>query len=252
MQPILSVQSNDHRSVNRKNVYFSLLMRSFFFLMFGLIFVGILTLQGSDHPFQEAEKWWPYQVIFANLLTFLVLKRWLGKEGRTFRSLFEAPVVKLGKKVREYLLLILLAVIGGAIPLYLFSYLILGSVIPPSTHFQALPIEYAAIALVLFPLTNALVETPTYIGYALPRLQTITNRIYMPILLAGLGLALQHVFLPIVIQPDYMLWRLVSFIPLAIILGFFFTKTKSLTPIVVVHFLMDFQLVMQMFVNSVN
>lgn len=249
MQPILSVHTN-RQSIKSSNVYFSLVMRSLLFLVFGLIFVGIFTLQGSDHPFQEAEKWWPFQAIFANLFTFIIIRSFLKKEGGQYRSLFHTPVDKSRKKVREYVALLLLGIVGGAVPLYLFSYLLLGSIIPPTTHFQALPIEYAAMALILFPLSNALVETPAYIGYALPRLQELSGRIYVPIMVAGLGLALQHVFLPIVLQPDYMWWRLVSFIPLAIILGLFFTKTKRLMPIVIIHFLMDLQLVSQMFINS--
>ncbi|RHW36578.1 CPBP family intramembrane metalloprotease [Lysinibacillus yapensis] len=251
MQSLLSSEAN-RQSVKKSDIYFSLVMRSLFFLGFGLIFVGIFTLKGSDHPFQEAEKWWPFQVIFANLFTFIILRFFLKKEGRQYGSLFQSGVDISRKKVREYGVLFLLAVIGGAVPLYLFSYLFLGSIIPPDTHFQALPIGFAAIALILFPLSNALVETPTYIGYALPRLQASIGKIYVPILLAGLALALQHVFLPIVLQADYMLWRLFSFIPLAIILGLFFTKTKRLLPIVIIHFLMDLQLILQMFLNSLR
>jgi len=233
-------------------VYFSLVLRTVLFLIAGLIFVGILAFQGSDTPFQEAEKWWPFQVILANLVTYFIIKALLKKEGRSYKSLFLAPVDKNRKTIREYVMLFLAAVVGGAVPLYLFSYLLLGAIPPPDTHFQALPVGYAVMAVILFPISNALVETPTYIGYALPRLQQITGRIYIPILIAGFFLALQHIFLPIVLDADYMLWRLFSFIPLAIILGIFYTKTKQLKPIVSIHFLIDLQLVSQMFVNSIN
>lgn len=233
------------------HVYFSLVLRTVLFFIMGILFVGILDLQGSDQPFQDAEKWWPFQVIFANLFTFLIINQLLKKEGRSYKSLFQEPVDKKRKTFREYAVLFFAAVIGGAVPLYLFSYLLLGAIPPPDTHFQALPIGYAVIALILFPLSNALVETPTYIGYALPRLQKITGKIYMPILIAGFFLALQHVFLPIVLEADYMLWRLLSFIPLAIILGVFYTKKQRLVPIVIIHFLIDLQLVSQLFMNSI-
>ncbi|WP_338448668.1 CPBP family glutamic-type intramembrane protease [Niallia oryzisoli] len=241
-------------SVSKKvhHVYFSLILRTVLFFIMGILFVGILALQGSDQPFNDAEKWWPFQVIFANLFSFLIINQLLKKEGRSYRSLFRAPVDKNRKTVREYAVLFLAAVIGGAVPLYLFSYLLLGAIPPPDTHFQALPIGYAVIALILFPLSNALVETPTYIGYALPRLQQITGKIYMPILIAGFFLALQHVFLPIVLEADYMLWRLLSFIPLAIFLGIFYTKKQRIVPIVIIHFIIDLQLVSQMFINSIS
>ncbi|KAA9028551.1 CPBP family intramembrane metalloprotease [Niallia endozanthoxylica] len=251
MQPELPVNPT---SISKKlvhNVYFSLVLRTVLFLIAGLIFTGILALQGSEQPFHDAEKWWPFQVIAANLFTYFIIKGFLKKEGLSYKSLFQSPKDKNRKTVREYVILFLAAIIGGAVPLYLFSYLLLGAIPPPDTHFQALPVGYAVIALILFPLSNALVETPTYIGYALPRLQKVTGRMYTPILIAGFFLALQHIFLPIVLEADYMLWRLFSFIPLAIILGIFYTKTKRLRPIVIIHFIIDLQLVSQMFMNSI-
>lgn len=73
MQPNLTVHTN-RQSILKSEVYFSLVMRSLLFLVFGLIFVGIFTLRGSDRPFQEAEKWWSFQAIFANLVTFINIR----------------------------------------------------------------------------------------------------------------------------------------------------------------------------------
>ncbi|OCA87997.1 hypothetical protein A8F94_09215 [Bacillus sp. FJAT-27225] len=231
-----------------KRVYFSLILRSLLFIVTGFAIVGIVALAGFDNPIKAAEKWWPYQAIAANILTFFIIRHFLKKEGLSYKSMFAGPPIRGWKKVQEYAILLVAGIVGGAVPLYVSSYLILGSFIPPATHFQELPVLFAAIALIVFPLTNALVELPLYIGYALPRLSGKTSAL----LLVSLGLALQHAFLPLVFEADYMLWRVVAFIPLAIIVGFIFAKTKRLWPIVVVHFLMDLQLVIQIFINSIG
>jgi hypothetical protein len=70
MQPILTVHTNRLFRI-KGEVYFSLVLRSILFLVFGLIFVGIFTMQGSDHPFQDAEKWWGKR---KNILVFTLKK----------------------------------------------------------------------------------------------------------------------------------------------------------------------------------
>lgn len=155
------------------------------------------------------------------------------------------------KVFRQFLLLLVIGFVFAAIPLSLFSFLFLGSWIPPELMFQPLPIWAAVIALILFPITNSLVETPTYIGYALPKLKKQTGSVWLAIIVAGLALAFQHVALPLVFDIPYMLWRFVGFIPLAIALGFIFNKSNRLFPIILVHLLLDLQMVVQVFMNSI-
>lgn len=233
-------------------VYISLLIRSLLFIVFGLIFVAFFYFSGSNRPFVVAQKWWPYQVIFANFSTFFIIRGFLKTEELYYKDLFKAKKLRFYSRVKEFIFLLFVAILGGALPLYIFSYLLLGTMIPPAIQFQPLPVSFAVIALVLFPISNALVETPTYLGYALPRLKNILNNKLVAILLVGFSLAAQHMFLPLVLDPIYMLWRLLSFLPLSIMLGFIFLRSQRLLPIVVVHLLMDLQLVIQMFINSIK
>lgn len=241
-----------NKTVNHHYVYFSLIMRSLFFIIFGVLIMGVLALNGSADPLKEAEKWWPFQAIFANILSLVSLNFFLKKENLSFSALFKSKKIGVKKTIKDLLLLIMAAVIGGGVPLYLFSYAFLGSFVPPSTMFQEIPLWAAFIALLIFPVTNALVELPIYMGYALPRLQMITGRTWIALVLAALGLALQHVFLPLIFEPNYMLWRLFSFLPLALMLGAIFLKTRRLSLIVIVHFLIDLQLISQTLLNSLN
>ena len=228
----------------------SLLMRTILFFIFGLAIAAILAWTGHDEPLRAAAKWWPFQAILANIVTFLVLRRWIHREGGRYRDMLRMPKGQLRRYLLEVLWLIPVGFLFGAVPLFLSSYVILGSFLPPDTMFQPLPMWAAIVALIVFPISNGLVETPTYMGYALPRIQRKTGALWIAILFSGLALALQHIPLPIVLDGPYMLWRFVAFIPLAIAVGFIFSRTKRLLPIMIVHAIMDLQMVMQVFASS--
>lgn len=231
----------------RNRVIVSLIMRSLLFAAFGGMIVGAFALFGNQSPLQAAEKWWPFQGILANIATFFILRGFFRKEGIKYSSVFtNFEKGKKKKTIFEVLWLLPVSFIAGGIPLYIFSYLFLGSITPPTLMFQEIPLWAFIIALILFPISNALVETPTYIGYALPRIKALTKMGWLAILLAGIALAAQHIVLPLVFEMDYMLWRIFSFLPFAILLGFIFTKTNRLLPIVIVHYLIDLQLIIQL------
>ncbi|MFT4415426.1 type II CAAX prenyl endopeptidase Rce1 family protein [Fredinandcohnia humi] len=233
-------------------IVISLLMRTFLFFIFGAIIVGLFTMSGYDNPLKEAEKWWPFQAILTNITTFFILRQLLKKEGIQYRSIFNFKKGRAWKDIKETIWLLLIGIALGAIPLYIFSYLLLGSFIPPDTMFQPIPSWALVIAVIIFPLSNGLVETPTYIGYALPRIYKVSKKLWIAIIIAGIALALQHIALPLVFDIPYMAWRFLSFLPLAIGLGFIFTKTNRLLPIAAAHFLMDLQLIIQLWLMTVK
>jgi hypothetical protein len=238
--------------VSKRQIVISLLLRTMLFFVFGGLFVGLFAIAGNETPLQAAEKWWPFQAILANIVTFFVVRGWMRREGLSFWSLFGWQKGRMGKDMLQLLWLLPVGFLVGGVPLYAFSYLLLGSAVPPELMFQPLPMWAAVIALLLFPLSNGLVETPTYIGYAMPRINKMTGTLWLAILLAGLALALQHIALPLVFDIPYMTWRFVSFIPLALAVGFIFSRTQRLFPIVLVHYIMDLQMAATLFVYSVN
>ncbi|MCR2805748.1 CPBP family glutamic-type intramembrane protease [Paenibacillus soyae] len=239
-------------TASKSSLWFSLMMRTLFFIGFGLVFVGISFLAGYEHPMKAAERWWPFQAILANIATYAVLRYFLRKEGQSYGSLFGFRRSITGLDMKQFAWLLVVGFAVGGIPLYLFSYAILGSFVPPNLMFQPLPVWAAILALVLFPLTNGLVETPTYVGYALPRLKRATGSGRLAILFAGLALAFQHVALPLVLDVPYMLWRFAAFIPLGLAIGFIFSRTKRLLPIAMAHYVMDLQLAITLFVYSME
>lgn len=178
MKSVLEGKKNETvRSIHKSgmgHVLLSLTMRTGLFILFGALFVGVLAVAGNPQPLKEAEKWWPFQAIFANIVTFFILRYLIHKEGGTYRRMFDLHKGRLSKDGLQFLWLMVVGFAMAGLPLSLFSYLFLGSLLPPDLMFQPLPVWAAVIALIVFPISNGLVETPNYIGYALPRLRTAT------------------------------------------------------------------------------
>lgn len=223
--------------------------RTILFLAVGLLMAGAFALGGHASPWAAAVRWWPYQVIAANLLTFGLL-RWLARrEGITLMDLIGFEWAKLGRDLLLSLGLLLLALVVGMAGLFGLSLLIFGTP-PPDTMFQPLPLWAAWLALLLFPLTNSLVELTAYMGYALPRLGVILRRQWPAVALAALWLSLQHVAFPLIFAPDWMLWRAFAFLPLGLVVGIVYVYLRRLPPLLIVHFVMDLQIALSVLMAS--
>jgi len=89
-------------------------------------------------------------------------------------------------------------------------------------------------------LTIAFAELPTYFGYALPRLTAQLNNGWLAWLLASLGLAVQHCFLPLLFDGRFILWRLGMYLPFALFAGLLLKLRPGLLPyLVIIHGLID-------------
>ncbi|SOC22571.1 hypothetical protein SAMN05880501_11452 [Ureibacillus xyleni] len=238
--------------MGNKAILFTLCMRTIFFLVFGLVMILIFNLLGSSDAMKEAEKWWPYQAILANVASFIVLKYLLNKEDKSYNTILHFKKEKLGKDVLKGLLYLLISFPFAAIGLYGVSYLVFGTMQPPANMMQALPLGAAIIALILFPLSNALVELPTYFGYAFPRIEKKWGSVALAIILPALFLSLQHGPLPIVLGGAYISWRLLAFIPLAFVVAIIFHKTRNITPLLIAHYVMDLQMVIYVLLASLG
>lgn len=238
--------------MNQAKIWSVLMMRTVFFLVSGLLMIGIFSGLGTEDAMKEAEKWWPFQAILANIASFLVLKSLLKKEGKSYNSILHFKKGKTGKDVGKGLLYLLISFPFAALGLYGLSYLILGDVQPPTNMMQAIPTGAAIIALIVFPISNALVELPTYFGYVFPRIEKKWGITAIAIILPAIFLSIQHGPLPIVLDGSYIIWRLFAFLPLALVVGLIFHKTRNITPLIFAHFVMDLQMVVYVLLASLG
>ena len=213
----------------------------------------ICLLAGSPAPWQAAIAWWPVTVTAANLTCMALLRLLARRERLRMIDLYNFDRRTVG---RDLLLVLALLVIGGPLgylPMVLLGQALFGgAAVVADRWIMPLPSWIAVTCAILFPLTIALSELPTYFGYAMPRLQVQWRRRWLPVLLTAFMLGAQHIALPLVVDSRFMFWRLTSFLPFALFLGLLLNWRPRLLPyLMVVHGLMDVSLVVYVLMKSV-
>lgn len=215
------------------------------FAAYQILAALVLLLAGSAAPWHAAVAWWPVTATAANLTCLALLRRLAQRESLRLRDLYNFDRRNMG---RDLLIMVGLLVIGGPLgylPNVLLAQTLFGGAEAVSDLWiLPLPAWVAVTIAILFPLTNALSELPTYFGYALPRLQVLWHRRWLPVLLAAFMLSAQHIALPLLFDERFLFWRLTSFLPFALFLSLLIDWRPRLLPyLVIVHGLMDISVV---------
>lgn len=208
-----------------------------------LAFLGFLVA-GVAEPWRTAADYWLASFAVGEVVNLAILGRLLRREGLGLRSLL---LPRTSDRRGDLLWLALALAVSG--PLAMAPNLLLGQALWGSAEVGAdlafRPIEptVAAVLVVAFPLVHAATELPTYFGYLLPRLQAASGRTWLPALACALALSAQHVFLPLLPDPRFVLWRLLMFLPFALWLGFVLHRRPTVLPwLVGAHVLLDLSL----------
>ncbi len=225
---------------NQLAPWLMLFSRSAFFMFFQGLIALLLLITGASSAWNESTRWWTFIVTLANLASLYVLVRLYKGEGRNF---FETLRFSRSTWKTDVLWLVGFSVIGlpvAAWPREPLAAAIFGdSMVATRMLFQPLP-TWAFVFSFLFPLTIWFSELPTYFGYCMPRLETLLKNGWIAWILASLALAAQHMFLPLILNNGYLLWRFGMFLPFALVSGLAIKFRPSLMPyFVTVHALMD-------------
>ena len=199
------------------------------------------VIGGATDPWRAAADWWLGTFALVNVIVLLLLHRALQGEGRRLRDLYR---IRRGAVRTDLLWLVGVLVVAG--PLGMLPNLLLGNVLWGSAavgadlSFRAIPVWGALIILVTFPIVHAAAELPTYFGYVMPRLRTLYGWGPMALLIPAVVLSTQHVFLPLLFDWRFVVWRALMFLPFALWLGWSLSRRPSLLPyLVVAHALLD-------------
>lgn len=127
-----------------------------------------------------------------------------------------------------------------AAPMNNLALLIFGDAMAPiELMFRPLPAWALGLGL-LFPLTIAFAELPTYFGYVMPRLTLQLKNGWVAWLVTSLFLAAQHCFLPFILDGRFLLWRFGMFLPFALFAGLVLKIRPGLLPyFACLHALLD-------------
>jgi len=212
-------------------------------IAFGLSFLLaalIFYISGSDHFFIDASPWWPVYGLFANFLCFIFIKNELRKNKVEIWSLINYQKLKIKKDILLVFAFILASVIIAVGTAFLIGYLMYGRYpyekIP---DFSDIPSLIIIIFLVVFPIVNSVLEEINYNGFLFPRLEKKVKNKHLTILILLFFFTLHHVFITFVPDLKYVVWRLLSFIPLLLFWIIIYSRMRRLTTLVIVHWFMD-------------
>jgi hypothetical protein len=212
------------------------------------LFIGIQALfaigfwfAGFSTPWENSANWWPFSVTLANLICIALLVWLFDQDGKRFWDIFHIH--------KEYIKDDLLALLGILVllgPVSLLPNIWLGDLLfgdPQRTLdllVRPLPLWAAYASILLFPVTQGIAELSTYFAYVMPKLESKGVHSWLAVSIPALVLGVQHIGVPFLFYPSYLIWRGLMFIPFALLVGVILHWRPRLLPyLAVVHVLMD-------------
>jgi hypothetical protein len=220
--------------------WFMLVSRSVLFFIFQVLTALVLVVVGNSSAWDESSRWWTFVAILTNIVSIYLLVRMFNAEGKRY---FEAIYFSRATVKADLLWFFGSLIIGlpiAAVPMTVLALATFGDAMTPTTMmFRPLP-TWAFVLSFLFPLTIAFAELPTYFGYVMPRLEAQLKNGWSAWLISSFFLGAQHMFLPLIFDNRFILWRLGMYLPFALFAGLSIKLRPTLLPyFMIVHALMD-------------
>ena len=215
--------------MNRDKLPYLLPIRS---LVFFLIFVLGSLIIGKE--LSAISNWWTIAATIVNIFTIALLLVVSKKNDMTYWELINYQ--KGETKARQVVLISIVVLVVGMGVMYLAGFLCYGK-FPYAPPMMIAPVMklLAIINCFLLPVTTAFAEDGLYLGCGVNVIENKTLGIIIP----AFFYALQHCFIPTLIDGRYILYRFLSFLPLTIILCYYFQKKRNPVPIMVGHAIID-------------
>lgn len=225
-----------------KKMPFLLPIRSVIFVL--VFFLGSVIV-GKD--LAQISNWWSVTATLVNFVTIALLIIVAKKNGMTYWQLINFQ--KGRTKLREIVLITLVVLLVGMGCMYLAGFLCYGK-FPYLAPMMIAPIPkvLAIVNFPLLPVTTAFAEEGLYLGCGVGQIRNKTAAILIP----AFFFAVQHSFIPLLWDPRHIIYRFLSFLPLTIILCWYYHKKRDPLPIMVGHAIIDLATAVEILVMSVD
>jgi hypothetical protein len=205
--------------------------------------LGFLLFASAD-PWRAAADWWLGWFAVASVINLFVLRALLRREGVPLREFYRGRTAARSDRAGDLRWLVLAIAIAaplGVVPNLVLAQILWGDTsVGAALSFRPLPIAAVVAILCVFPIVHALAELPTYFGFAMPRIARATAWRARAVVVCAAVLSLQHVFLPLLLDWRYVVWRALMFAPFALWFGFVIYRRPTTLPyLVVAHALLD-------------
>jgi hypothetical protein len=220
-----------------------LFSRSVLFLIFQGLIALILMATGTASAWDESARWWTFVAILTNIASIYLLVCVFKAERKGYFEVIHFSRATVKADLLWFFGSSLVGLPIAAAPMTMLAVALFGNAMTPTTMmFRPLPI-WAFVLSFLFPLTIAFAELPTYFGYVMPRLfvkDGSQTHPWLAWLIASFFLGAQHMFLPLILDGRFIVWRLGMYLPFALFAGLVIKLRPSLLPyLMILHALMD-------------
>jgi hypothetical protein len=202
-----------------------------------------LWLRSHSWSWNAAAKWWTVYATLVDIGCLWLMAAFTRKEGIRLRDLIGRVRLRWGRDV----------LLGAACFVLVFPFFILGAASasrivygtgqPPSlaglADSRVLPLWAVIYSFSVWWLIWSPTEEMTYRGYAFPRFEVLCHNRAVAIGLVSFWWALQHSFLPFILDWKLVLWRFLAFLPGVFTLLLPSLKIRRLSPFVFAHWPMD-------------
>ena len=214
-------------------------------IMFILIFViGSLIVNKN---ISDISNWWSIVATIVNIITILLLILVSKKMNITYSELINYEKGKT--KIKQVIIMSIIILVIGTLGMYLSGFICYGK-FPYAAPMMIAPIPLilAILNFIILPLTVPFAEDGLYLGCGV---NSFKNK-YLAILVPAFFYALQHSFIPTLFDIKFIIYRFLSFLPLTIILCWYYHKHKNPVPIMIGHALIEIASVIMILMTSIS
>lgn len=211
------------------------------FFAFTFVAGAIVTKQKVD----DISNWWSIVASIVNIITILILFLIAKNNKSSYQELINYQKGKT--KAKQIIGISVLVLVIGMTGMYMAGYICYG-IIPYAAPMMIAPIPVwlAVINIIILPVTTAFAEDGLYLGCGVNQIQ---NK-FLAITIPAFFFALQHSFIPTLFDFRYIIYRFISFLPLTLILCWYYYKKRNPLPIMVGHAIIDVATVIQILATS--
>lgn len=223
-----------------QKVWFILPLRC---LMFAAVFSCCSMVARKN--LTELTHWWSILASGINMVTIIVLWMICKRGNTTYREMIRFE--RKQRSICKGFLFIVIMVLIGMGGMYLAGWLCYG-VFPYLAPMMIAPIPpyLAVLNILILPLTTTIAEDGVYLGCGVNGFASKWAAVLIP----AFFYALQHSFIPTVLDMRFMTYRFLSFLPLTIWICFRYYRGSSVAAIMTGHWILNIATTIQIAVTS--
>ena len=212
-----------------------------------LMFVGVFMLLSlmSGEKLENLFHWWSVIASIINVLGIGILVFLCKKQKITYGKLIQYEKGTCKWYVAFLIVVSMLMVgIGG---MYLAGFICYG-VFPylAPMLIAPIPLILAIVNLFLLPITTTLAEDGLYLGLGVNYIKNKWIAIFVP----AFFYAIQHSFIPMLLDGRYIMYRFLSFLPLTLWICYWYYKNRNPLPIMIGHGILNVATAVNILVTS--